>query len=521
MAPVALPSTHFNPLPAAGVEFGYNAPIRDLATLRLISAGKASLVRASASWNATENPLTGELALNPQLEEGLAECARLGLKPILVAAYGSPYSAVAKLTVTEDVPAGSLTIPCTGAPALQWPRHRVSIGKGLKLSQRASYSGTLVTAATSSSIEVASALIAPLTAGSILTLNLERYAPVNGTDPTQSSVQAYLRYVRFIAERIAAHGLEGYICLWNEPVWEFADWDALARAYDNQEALPPGVQRANGELTAILAGALAMAPLPTGVHWINGATDKAGGFACLFKQFPGVPNASNASGVREGIHTYRDNPEGHAWNNEYQLVNPFFDATSAFHFVGGKDAKAGFDIAPMATECGFSTTNDQQQATYLLRRALSHLAVGVVPVFFCADLNGGPYSVLKEDSTGKIITREGYLALQRLSELLASLGPNTTREAPSVVAVSGSPWPLMSCRFYGSLGATLFVWQMDWGTKTEAPWPTLSPPPAASVKLKIPLHRSLSAVTVRNGAPLPVVQGIVPVSNDVVAVTVR
>lgn len=513
------PSIYYAPRPATEAQIGMSVD-PTIPKLEALKAAGIDHVRMGPGWGHVEDYATGALKLPTGAAEAFDFMAKNEMHPVSVAAYGPPNNLVAKLKIAADVPVGSLTIPLVGPlPGLKIPCDFVSLAH-TKLHKAQfitepfySYYGSIVAGSEGSSINLGAQTSVALTAGQELNLRRLRYQPIPDLNPNGKSVRAYMRYARFIAEEIVAHRCTGYVSLWNEYPWAMDKWPSLHGFYE-EATRPANLVRDKG-MAAILRAALQQPHLPAGVNWINGASDKTGYNSILnqFKDMPGVLTAASVNGWREGMHVYSGRgPEagGAGWDDELKVANHTLDLRTNFVAMARWDRKSGFDIRPIATECGAFWEDPVAQARENLRRVASMWGMGIVP-----------FLGMKETPTGSL----SYLALQRLAALRDSLGSGgDASQCPSVASVTGNEWPIMSVALHGENGALLLVWQRTWALlpKDEpgGGWANIPSPPPATVTLALgTAGRVMSIQNVRSGQSLPS-ELTVPVADDPIAILV-
>jgi hypothetical protein len=512
-------STYYAPRPASQAQLGMNVN-PTIPKLEALKAAGVDYVRMGPSWGAVEDFTTGQLTLPPGAAAAFDFMANNDMHPVCVAAYGPPNKKLAQLRIAAGVPAGSLSIPLAAAPPdLKIPCDFVSLAHTER--HRAqfitdpffSYYGSIVAGSRGDSITLGAKTSVALTAGQELNLRRLRYQPIPDLNPDGASVQAYLRYARFVAGEILAHGCTGYICLWNEYPWPMDKWPNLYGFYE-LATRPANLVRNEG-MAAILLAALKQPHLPTGVNWINGASDKSGFNSILhrFKDAPGVLTAASVNGWREGMHAYsgRGPETGAGWDDEIKRVNKAIELNENFTYMARLDRASGFDIKPIATECGASWEDPVKQARQDLRRVASMWGMGIVP-----------FST--EGVLGEALT-PAYLALQRLTSLRDSLGSGGDASAcPRLATVAGNEWPMMSVALYGEHGAMLLIWQRTWALlprdEPGGGWDNVPSPPPATVTLALGTAEQITSVqNLRSGESLPS-QLTVAVADDPIAVLV-
>lgn len=499
--------------PAVDAEFGYNMVLTftTLSDIDFAAAGGANTVRCQHGWSTAENYSTGVLTLPAPHLASLERCAELGLKPCYVAAYGPPWADIGTLTLSADAPIGTTVLSVTGPLAtIDPPFCHVMKPNGAQIVPpgRYGYYGALIHSVDvgAGTVTLAAATSVALVISDTLRVNRLRYSSLVDMNPNSVSVQGFLRYATFLAQSIADAGCEGYVCIWNETVWPDDPWESPVRFYDN-DSPPPGF--AAGSIDAIMAAAL-NAPLPDGVSFISGATDKSGGEGVVNK---GVLTPTNSSAEtlavsHEGIHDYHNNPEGHGWDpaqvvaGQYVALHPVDDPTNFRHlaFVSDDFRRVnGFGPRPMATECGSFLTDDTRQAVYLLRRVISHWGMGVESLIYT--LNDGNYPF---DVAPGLVARPSYTALKNLHDLVERMDgsyPSVPSAVPTILGWADDDIPPMTVGIYGSRGhAVLFAWQRTSTPSASSGWETLTTPAPLELELFRPAGTQIAeAIRVRTG----------------------
>lgn len=478
----------YRPCSVADAEIGFNVSgTVSKAAFEKLAASGATYVRWQPGWSSVENFTTGALALSATDKTWLGYCAEMGLKPVLIAAYGPPYSNVFNLTAKESVAIGQRTIPISavsGGHTLAdlefWKDFTYWKGQefGLVANGRWAYYGAAIQSAdvAGGTITLGSKTIAKVEPGDTFQVQRLRYSPLYDSSKTNPSVVAYARYALFLAEEIAAAGLKGHVCLWNEDEWSHDLWNHGA-AFFEVATRPEGMiftQRGKSQLEACLDQTL-----PTGVTYINGMSDKTGGSGLYAQSL--APTTDQVQNVlsHEGMHDYGANPEQFLWDPsstesaaKYQIVNPV-DAAANFQQMAKSEVGGGVGLKLSTTECGLITEDDTRQAVYLLRRVASHFGIAVPSIIFQLTAADG-YKVL----TGAgLEPRASYTALKRLMGLVGKLGVvgGTKCAVPSLIGCADHIWPLMTSGVYGSGGGLLLAWQRTYengGVKwAETPTP--------------------------------------------------
>lgn len=548
------------PIAVTEAQLGFNNARFDPTALDYHSALGSTFNRQGGTWAAVEDYETGALALPEKLSNALTYMGQHGIKPILIAAYGPPLKKVATLTVAEDAAAHQHNIKIVETlPAGVEAEQSYVLGflggaKEPQIAARAQYYGTAIAKVNGQTIELGGQLqegpaahpTVALKAGDKITVHRLRYKPVHSFDINEPSTQAYLRYVQFLADQIAAHGCEGYVCLWNEPPWEEDRWDFGAAQYAEP---PAGWDHTHG-LAPLLQACLQQlnGKLPNGVRLINGATDKSG-LNSILKQFEAaspeneghypLPTKEQIANVmpREGIHNYNVNPEGTLWNANYELLNPANDAGSNWQNQAGHLAKSDTELKQMSTECGTNIRDEDHHGLYLVRKTLASWGCKVIPIFY-AMISHSYFTLITENKqTGSLTPRKAYYDLVQLQKLKAQLGGpgGLAANCPKVVTAAKDKWPVMSTSIYGANAAMTAVWQRTWSNHMDKEerqsgkevdesnyWPLVPKPASIEVVLQVPAGKKITAQIVRTGVEVPVVvignEATVLVSDDPVAV---
>lgn len=490
----------YPPVSASTAQLGYNSN-SDIsnAALDAIKAGGATIVRYQPAWQSVEDYTTGNLALTGAQETFLARCASIGLQPMLIAAYGPPWTALATLTLTAQAVSGDTVLHVSGAlGSIDVPFCHVNDAADAALnnlnSGKWAYYGQFITAVNvgGGTITLASTINRTLANGSQLHVNRLRYASLPTTDPTEAGVTAYLRYAAFLAQRIAANGATGYVYLWNEVPWPHDQWDARGRFYDS----PPGGVTTSGQFTGMLTAARAVT-LPSGVKFVNGLSDKTGDNGVMLNGTPQPTVPQLAPFAGDAIHPYGDRPEQSSWDNTstaddtfgstwYEIVHPADRGANWAHMAkANADYKVtnGVTAGLFAGECGMTTANDTRQAVYLLRRVASLWGMGAIPVVYTF-ADDPTFGVV---AAGTYAARTSYTALARLMTMVTAVGTigvSSARSVPSLIASPDSRYPPMIVGVYGAAGGLLLAWQRTQPV-AAATWATVSAPATINVQFQL------------------------------------
>ena len=470
----------------------------------------ATEVRFQAGWDKTESYADGELALG-NIGPALAEARRLDLEVLIVAAYGPPRVEVGRFRVAEDVAAGATRVTLEGdLSAVEGLRSHVQrtdrgalVGPG-----REAYYGGLIHAVDreAGTIELAAALSGPLKAGDVLTVNNVRYASAATADADDPSVQAYARYVRFLADAVAAAGVTGRIEIWNEPPWANDRWDTRGAFYDDP---PAGVL--NESINAGFFNALRGDVLPDGVRYNWSGTHKSG-FNSLLAGNVGetlTQLEAQRSFDSESFHPYGTNPEDAAYDTATLLSGVHFSEAALEGTNAGSNFKyaralslinqrdAGWTLEQNITETGLTTDDAELKARYNVRQYLTYQALGFERVnFYRLAEPGGGYGFA--DASG--VTNQAYEAVSGLVEDLTPLAyaPVDGDASPLVVDYAGT-FPLTGFAVTGrhtneqaADSLALAVWQRSY--TEEGSWTELASPGAGTAVLQLPFGYEVDAV---------------------------
>lgn len=459
--------TAFPARPIADAIFGYQLGNNwNPTNLQLIADGGGRLVRTQFGWNTTENYTTGVLSLSASQQAGLDACASLGIKPCVVAGYGPPWANIATLTLTEEAPIGATVLSVSGSLALVDPPfcHVMRTNSQQITLNKWAYYGTLIASVNvgAGTITLAAATNMVLAIGVTLRVNRLRYASLTDDSPNNPSALAFVRYAKFLAQKIADAGAEGYVCMWNEHPWGHDFWPDRKSFYDS-----PPPEFVTGRFKGPLMAAL-NEDLPDGVSFINGASDKSGNSG-LVPQGILIAETSTAETLafsHDGIHPYTDNPEGFGWDPlESSGLNfaPIDPATAAGNFKGMAFQNAAFRAANgfgpklIASECGTNIIgNDSRSATYHLRRILSQWGMDVQGIIYSLN-DGSVYDVAPG-----LEPKQAFYAMQRLADLLGRVEQTeaaTPSSLPTLLGWRYNDLTPITVGIYGDRGhAAIFAW---------------------------------------------------------------
>jgi hypothetical protein len=520
------------PLPAGVSTLGYNmqSSFTDLTALGVLNAGGATLARYQPGWSSVEDYWTGDLSLGSDAEAALAYCGQNGIQPVMVCAYGPPFSNVYNLTVGPDgASSGSSTIPISGSTsevdttrdyAMQGGNQIVAEGKW-------GYYGALIAGVSSNSITLASALTTSLSAGDTLNINRLRYASPADQSISNPSLVAYFRYLEFVASRLAANGCAGWCAIWNEPPWGHDPWHARGNFYDN----PPAGMNTDDRMKVFLEYALTVTSLPAGVRIMNGSTDKTGGSSMLAQGLSPTSATVSENVSVESIHQYGNLPDTHMWNppltvegGSYVKLNPTVDADSNFDGMAFDNAQANIGLTVMATEVGTEEPDDTRQAIWLARSVATCWGSNVIPIIYAlTDGFDDPVGGLNVINPNTYAPRLAYTALQRLMNLVGSLGGpgGSAANIPSFLGYSGGTWPPYAVGVHGATHALLLVWQRT-GHDTTTTWDTIDTPATYTCQFSLPSGASVvSATDIITGSSVPTSSSVSTLSLTAVGENVQ
>jgi hypothetical protein len=472
-----------------------------------VAAAHGKEARFQFSWDAVET-MDGDLKLPPKFEAALGYCAKYQLEPMIVAAYGPPRAKLLELTVSADVPAGTLTLPVTGdLPQIRVPDCHVTKADRSQLvaEGRWAYYGALIDAVdpVAQTITLAAKTKTALAAGTVLTVNRLRYPSVASETVDDPSVVAYGRYVRFLAERIAAYGLHGTVEIWNEPPWSHDPWDHRSGFYDN----PPASLSKNSPNWGLLRSLL-KETLPPGVRYTWGGSHKSGTRGLLSLPAPAPARAEiEASVASEGWHPYGPTPEWNAWYPE--LLETSKDLAAAglegsnlgSNFKQGRRKAAqqlktlGWTVPEQISEAGLATADQNAKARWITRFFLVQMCLGPQPQldrvnFYRLSEAAEGYAMI-EATTQKELP--AYIALKELMNELAlfPVAPAdfSSPELPTIAGEYRGDFPLATIPILGRTQAgaarTLFVTFQRTYAPTDAAWIALNPAPA-TITVQLP-----------------------------------
>lgn len=473
--------------PLATAQLGYNIGTVDDAHVALGITGGASIFRTQFSWDLAEDYATGNLVLQSSWSTFLASCAARGAKPLIVAAFGPPRQTIGTLTVSGTVASGSpagTSIPVNSYGFTIQPRSTDFAGGlffGGGLTANASYYGDPIDTAASNAITLGAALAVTLNPGDTISVQRLRYQmPLSDSDPSNA---AFVRYVTWIAQQIAAAGCTGWVDVWNEFIWGHDMWSHPQDFYD----IAPGWITTSNRMKAVLQQ-LQAASLPNGVRLVNGVSDKSGNNAIAVQNIPG------SNFTHDSIHPYGDNPEQQGWDyyatngGQWESLIPI-DSGGNFPAIDYTDQTRAGQSWPglMVTESGLSTASDVQQARWNARKLLSDWGMGAPTIIF--QLDGGSGDTVGYSVAPGSVARQSYTVNQRIMAVLGRLGSTRLNAAlPDVIGWPTDSCPLMAVRIKGDTpgNSVLFTWQRTWVNANGGLWPTIASPPAQSASIYVP-----------------------------------
>jgi hypothetical protein len=537
---------------AAGLGFNVE-PSNDWEFLMAAAAG-ATWVRFQCGWSAVETQTappantngSTRFVLDPGCQAGLASARKYGLKPTVLAAYGSPYHAILQVSLPSGAAAGSTKLKVAlisgvGGDSLNniaFPGDTIMATSGQQISQLHSYAGALITgvtltSATTATLTLASALISNLPASNSVSYTINEYlhAPAASFSPEDPSNLAFAAYAEFLAQSIANANLQGEVELWNEPPWPDDPWDDRADFYDdppatsNPSVLAPPFMPNFGFVAAIQARGMHY----SGVNFVWGGTEKSGA-SSLFNWMQadtGVALVQPTQSVTtESMHPYGNSPEDSLWIESclegtipaYPLPAQPFSPCNLNGIPGGnaslgeqfslrqQSANSTWGVHREITETGFPAANgdDLHRARFITRQFLGYEAAGVTPIQFYRLFDNSSYNWGFVSQTASVngshTPNAAYTAISGLIsdlKIISAQAPVATSAAnlPQVTQYSGT-YPLDTVTFVGAKsGAHYNSYLMTlWQRSNGANWGTLASPAAASVTVTIPQSTIVGSV---------------------------
>jgi hypothetical protein len=546
---------------SGGLGFVVPQPSQDWEFAAAAQAG-ATHVRFQCSWNNVEkqsappkNTSSG-FVQDPDCVSGFKSARRRGLKVTVVAAYGPPFHQILAVTVPGGAPVGATSLRVefargTGGDTLAniaFPYDYMIGSDGSQFTRRHNYAGSFIT-----SVRITDSTHATLTLASAVTRHLPAdratrykineilYPSVNSWDASDSSIEAYARYVSFLASDMASRGIKGEIEIWNEPAWDDDSWDARGYLYDT---FPQGdVFSPNYGFAANLQNIA----LPKGISLIWAGTEKSGSESLMFAAYkkPAVTISEPVTNFSsESFHPYGNTPEGMMWTDACLkgTIHTFPtrpDAYQKCYLVGEKTGSnfiwasqyslatqsrsPTYGIAHSITETGITPPVvglRAAQARFNMRQFIGYQALGITPIeFYSIGDTTQPaepnYSFVDPAGGSTYTANPSFKAISGLMADVKSISNRpvtlpTTASLPSVATYQGT-YPLGTVHVVGSrAGATansdLFVvWQRSYtpgcaangGTDSAScnnSWIQQPSPVAGPVTVNIPLKMRVTSV---------------------------
>jgi hypothetical protein len=526
------------------------------------SAAGATHVRFQCSWNNVEiqsappKNISLGFVQDPNCVSGFNSALGRKLAVTVVAAYGPPYHQILTVTVPNGAPVGatSLSIQLTSGvngeslANIAFPYDYIVGAQGGQFTGRHNYAGTLITGitindATHATLALASAVTTALPANTTTQyqINETLYPSVNSWNPGDSSIEAYSRYVSFLASDMASRGVQGDIEIWNEPPWGDDSWDAQGYLYDT---FPAGdVFSANYGLAANLQ----KISLPEGIKLIWAGTEKSGSESLMFAQYQNPPVSISepiANFSSESFHPYGNTPEQMMWTNACLkgTIHTYPASPDAYQSCSLPGEKSGsnfmwasqyslvaqsqnpeYGIAQSITETGIAPPVAglrTAQARFNMRQFIGYQALGITPIDFysIADTTQPTdpnYSFVDPAGGSAYTANPSFTAISGfMSDVKEMSGPPVSAETSaglaSVTNYSGM-YPLSTVHIVGSrqeatANSDMFViWQRSYtpgcaangGTNAAScnnPWIEQASPEAAPVTVNIPAAMTVNSV---------------------------
>ena len=344
-----------------------------------------------------------------------------------------------------------------------------------------------------------------LTAGTVLNVNQLRYASAATESGTDTGWGAYARYVKYLADQVAAYGLTGRIELWNEPGWLHDSWDHRGGFYDTAPIGATTTSPNPGMLHCVLDQTL-----PANVRYSWGGTHKSGTRSVLGTSLPKPTQAQVAATVpSEGWHPYGATPEHALWDPNILPVSSNIASASlegsnvGSNFKNGRKTaynnlqNLGWTVTEQISETGLYGSDQMNKARFDVRTFLAYMSVGPQP-----QLDRVNFYRLAEDADGFAmidsttqVELQPYIALKALMNDIAAIGvapvSYTTADLPSAAAPYAGCFPLMTIPVVGrsataeTRNSTLFVCYQRTYADTDTAWRALAPA-AVPVNINIP-----------------------------------
>jgi hypothetical protein len=466
---------------------------------------------------------SGGYAMPSNCAAGLTSGVTYGVHPMIDAAYGPPYSAIATGTLTSNTSIGATTLTVTvGSGSLSGAvAGQTEVLLNPQWSTKASYPGALVTGISGTTLTMASAATHAFTAGAPVTVNLLLYPPVlipagHGYKAYQAnaSVRAYAAYAHYLATQIAAAGLTGQVSIWNEPPWSGDAWDMAPNLYDSPPAngaIEPGSPGLGIELPLYLAN---FGSAVSGVPYDNGYPETSGWVGSLF--FPNlIPWQQNLFTLKslfstESFHPYGNNPEDAFWLNNSCLranlsnFNNIYVNCTPTGAVSGSAEKVAVAAGLVSTafgglnhsitetgtcRCNSPAPTETQITRFNLRQFLGFQALGVTPIMFYRLYGDANWEWFQNSTTP-------YPVYTAFKNLMADIGtianspvaPYSPCMMPRVSSYGPGSFPLSSVTFVGSQAGNkansllYYTWQRSYGSN----WNSVASPSAVNVSVVVP-----------------------------------
>jgi hypothetical protein len=522
----------------------------------------ATHVRFQCSWPSVEkqsappNNTSSGFVQDPDCVSGFNSALNRGFKVTVVAAYGPPYHQILAVTLPGGAPAGATSLRIEFASGvggatlanIAFPYDYIIGAGGSQFTGRHNYAGSFITGArltdsTHAILTLASAVTTPLPASTRIRYKINEilYPSVNSWNPNDSSIEAYSRYVSFLACDMASRGIEGEIEIWNEPPWADDSWDARGYLYDT---LPLGdVFSPNYGLAAKLQEIA----LPEGIKLIWAGTEKSGSESLMLAQEKNPPVSirepvTNFSS--ESFHPYGNTPEQMMWtddclNGTIQIYPTKPEAYQNCYLPGEKTGanfiwaaqyslvaqkqNLTYGIAHSITETGILPPVSglrTAQARFNIRQFIGYQALGITPIEFysIADTTqpNDPNFSFVDPAGGSTYTANpsfkaisGFMAdIKPISNLPVSF--STSGSLPSVAGYTGT-YPLSTVHFVGSRkgakgNSDMFViWQRSYtpgcavnggrnAVSCDNSWIQQASPDAAPIIVEIPIAMRVTSV---------------------------
>jgi hypothetical protein len=546
---------------SGGLGFVVPQPSQDWEFAAAAKAG-ATHVRFQCSWNKLEkqsspgNNTSHGFVQDPECVSGFNSARSRGLKVTVVAAYGPPFHQILAVTVPGGAPAGATSLRIEFASGvggdtianIAFPYDYIIGSDGSQFTRRHNYAGSFITGAritnsTHATLTLASAVTRPLPANRTTRYKINEilYPSVNSWNVSDSSIEAYARYVSFLARDMASRGIKGEIEIWNEPAWDDDSWDARGYLYDT---LPAGqVFSPNYGF----AGNLQNIALPGGIRLIWAGTEKSGSESLMFAAYkkPAVSIREPVTNFSsESFHPYGNTPEGMMWTDACLkgTVRSFRAIPDAYYkcYLAGEKTGSNFiwaaqyslvaqsqnstyGIAHSITETGIIPPVAglrTAQARFNMRQFIGYEALGITPIEFYSigDMTqpADPNFSFVDPAGGSNYTANA--SFRAISGFMADVKPIsnppvtsvTSAGLPSVANYHGT-YPLSTVHMVGSRGGAaansdmFVIWQRSYTPGCAANggvdaascnnlWIQQASPEAVPVMVRIPVSMRVTSV---------------------------